>query len=75
MRGSGSARRGIAQLITGGQILTIYYPPFAYLGNGFLAGLPFATSIHWTWQFQSWKDVLPAILVVPAIRMGSHAMR
>jgi simple sugar transport system permease protein len=36
------AGRGIAQLITGGQILTIYYPPFAYLGNGFLAGLPFA---------------------------------
>jgi ribose/xylose/arabinose/galactoside ABC-type transport system permease subunit len=36
------AGRGIAQLITDGQILTIYYPPFAYLGNGFLAGLPFA---------------------------------
>jgi ribose/xylose/arabinose/galactoside ABC-type transport system permease subunit len=36
------AGRGIAQLITGGQILTIYYPPFSYLGNGFLAGLPFA---------------------------------
>jgi simple sugar transport system permease protein len=36
------AGRGIAQLITGGQILTIYYPPYDYLGNGFLAGLPFA---------------------------------
>jgi galactofuranose transport system permease protein len=36
------AGRGIAQLITGGQILTIYYPPYAYLGNGFLLGLPFA---------------------------------
>jgi simple sugar transport system permease protein len=36
------AGRGIAQLITGGQILTIYHPPFAYLGNGFFAGLPFA---------------------------------
>jgi simple sugar transport system permease protein len=36
------AGRGIAQLITGGQILTIYYPPYSYLGNGFLAGLPFA---------------------------------
>ncbi len=36
------AGRGIAQLITGGQILTIYHPPFSYLGNGFLAGLPFA---------------------------------
>jgi ribose/xylose/arabinose/galactoside ABC-type transport system permease subunit len=36
------AGRGVAQLITGGQILTIYYPPFAYLGGGYLFGLPFA---------------------------------
>ena len=36
------AGRGVAQLITGGQILTIYYPPYSYLGNGFFAGLPFA---------------------------------
>jgi simple sugar transport system permease protein len=36
------AGRGIAQLITDGQILTIYYSPYFYIGNGFLAGLPFA---------------------------------
>ncbi|MCC4593213.1 ABC transporter permease [Xanthomonas campestris pv. cannae] len=36
------AGRGIAQLIGDGQILTIYYPPYFYLGNGFLLGLPFA---------------------------------
>ncbi len=36
------AGRGVAQLITGGQILTIYYPPYFFLGNGFLLGLPFA---------------------------------
>jgi simple sugar transport system permease protein len=36
------AGRGVAQLITGGQILTIYYPPYAYLGNGYLIGIPFA---------------------------------
>jgi simple sugar transport system permease protein len=36
------AGRGIAQLITGGQILTIYYPPYFFLGNGYLFGLPFA---------------------------------
>lgn len=36
------AGRGIAQLITGGQILTIYYPPYFFLGNGYVAGLPFA---------------------------------
>ncbi|MCW0404320.1 Inner membrane ABC transporter permease protein YtfT [Xanthomonas sacchari] len=36
------AGRGIAQLIGDGQILTIYYRPYFYLGNGFLLGLPFA---------------------------------
>lgn len=35
------AGRGIAQLITDGQIITIYYPPFFYIGGGFLLGLPF----------------------------------
>jgi ribose/xylose/arabinose/galactoside ABC-type transport system permease subunit len=39
------AGRGIAQLITGGQIITIYYPPFFYFGGGYLAGLPFALFI------------------------------
>jgi ribose/xylose/arabinose/galactoside ABC-type transport system permease subunit len=36
------AGRGLAQLISDGQILTIYYKPYAYLGNGFLFGLPFS---------------------------------
>jgi galactofuranose transport system permease protein len=36
------AGRGVAQLITGGQILTIYYPPYFFLGSGYLLGLPFA---------------------------------
>lgn len=36
------AGRGIAQLITGGQIITVYYPPYFFLGNGYLFGLPFA---------------------------------
>jgi ribose/xylose/arabinose/galactoside ABC-type transport system permease subunit len=36
------AGRGVAQLITNGQIITIYYAPYDFLGNGFLAGLPFA---------------------------------
>ena len=39
------AGRGIAQLVTDGQILTIYYSPYFYIGNGFLAGLPFALYI------------------------------
>ncbi|WP_437684129.1 ABC transporter permease [Sorangium sp. So ce131] len=37
--------RGIAQLITGGQILTIYYSPYYVIGNGFLLGVPVALFI------------------------------
>jgi simple sugar transport system permease protein len=36
------AGRGIAQLLTGGQIVTVYYAPYFYIGNGYLWGLPFA---------------------------------
>lgn len=36
------AGRGIAQLLSEGQILTVYYKPYAYFGNGFLFGLPFS---------------------------------
>ena len=39
------AGRGIAQLLTGGQIITIYYAPFFFLGSGYLLGLPFALFI------------------------------
>jgi galactofuranose transport system permease protein len=39
------AGRGVAQLVTDGQILTIYYPPYFFIGNGFLLGLPFALFI------------------------------
>jgi galactofuranose transport system permease protein len=34
------AGRGVAQLITNGQIMTIYYTPYFYFGNGFILGLP-----------------------------------
>lgn len=36
------AGRGIAQLITGGQIITVTSPNYAYIGSGSLAGLPFS---------------------------------
>jgi simple sugar transport system permease protein len=36
------AGRGVAQLITSGQIITVYYAPYFFIGNGYLAGLPFA---------------------------------
>ena len=34
--------RGLAQLLTDGQIVTVYYPPFFFLGSGYLGGLPVA---------------------------------
>jgi galactofuranose transport system permease protein len=34
------AGRGIAQLITNGQIMTVYYTPYWWFGNGFILGLP-----------------------------------
>jgi len=39
------AGRGIAQLITNGQIITVYYSPYFFIGNGYLLGLPFALYI------------------------------
>ncbi|MGE3348381.1 MAG: ABC transporter permease [Ramlibacter sp.] len=36
------AGRGVAQLFTGGQIITIYYAPYFFLGGGYLLGLPFS---------------------------------
>jgi ribose/xylose/arabinose/galactoside ABC-type transport system permease subunit len=40
-----SAGRGVAQLITNGQIITIYYSPYYVIGNGFLLGLPISLFI------------------------------
>ncbi len=39
------AGRGLAQLISDGQILTIYYAPYAFLGRGFLMGVPFSICV------------------------------
>lgn len=39
------AGRGVAQLITNGQIITIYYQPYFFIGNGFLLGIPFSVYI------------------------------
>lgn len=48
------AGRGIAQLVTQGQIVTIYYKPFFYIANGYLAGLPFALYIVLVVLFITW---------------------
>jgi galactofuranose transport system permease protein len=39
------AGRGIAQLLTDGQIITVYYAPYFFIGSGYLLGLPFALFI------------------------------
>lgn len=39
------AGRGIAQLITNGQITTIYYEPYSFIGGGYLFTLPFSIFI------------------------------
>jgi simple sugar transport system permease protein len=39
------AGRGIAQLITDGQIITIYYRPFFFIGGGWFLAFPFAIFI------------------------------
>jgi galactofuranose transport system permease protein len=36
------AGRGVAQLVTSGQIITIYYSPYYFIGNGWLLGIPFS---------------------------------
>jgi len=39
------AGRGLAQLITNGQIMTIYFTPYFVFGNGFFLGIPVAVYI------------------------------
>jgi simple sugar transport system permease protein len=39
------AGRGVAQLITSGQIITVYYSPFFFIGGGWFLALPFAIFI------------------------------
>jgi ribose/xylose/arabinose/galactoside ABC-type transport system permease subunit len=39
------AGRGLAQLLTDGQIVTVYYRPFFFLGSGYLLGVPFSLFI------------------------------
>ena len=36
---------GVAQLLTDGQIVTVYYEPYFFLGGGYLFGLPFSLTV------------------------------
>src|SRR5512141_2114258 len=48
------AGRGIAQLITNGQIMTIYYTPYFWFGNGYILGLPVSIYIVAVVLFLAW---------------------
>ena len=39
------AGRGLAQLLTDGQIVTVYYEPYFFLGGGYLFALPFSLTV------------------------------
>jgi galactofuranose transport system permease protein len=43
------AGRGVAQLLTKGQILTFHSPGFGFIGEGAFAGLPFTVTIVIVW--------------------------
>ncbi len=51
------AGRGIAQLITNGQIMTIYYTPYFWFGNGFILGLPVSIYIVAAVLLLAWVGV------------------
>ena len=56
------AGRGLAQLLTDGQIVTVYYQPFFFIGSGYLLGLPFALFI------------VAAVFLVTALLMRKTAL-
>jgi simple sugar transport system permease protein len=56
------AGRGLAQLFTDGQIVTVYYKPFFFLGSGYLLGLPVALF------------VVAAVFAVTALLMRKTAL-
>ncbi len=49
--------RGIAQLITNGQIMTIYYTRYFWFGNGFILGLPVSIYIVVAVLLLAWVGV------------------
>jgi galactofuranose transport system permease protein len=51
------AGRGVAQIITNGQIMTIYYQPYFWFGNGFILGFPVSVYIVVLVLILSWLVV------------------
>src|SRR5450759_1075406 len=69
------AGRGIAQLITNGQIMTIYYTPYFWFGNGFILGLPVSIYIVAVVFILAWVLVrkTPIGLFIESVGINSKA--
>jgi simple sugar transport system permease protein len=71
------AGRGVAQLITGGQIITIYYRPYDFIGNGFVLGIPFSyyavAALFWSFWTLTRRTALG--LFIEAIGVNPVAAR
>jgi simple sugar transport system permease protein len=67
------AGRGIAQLITNGQIMTIYYTPYFWFGNGFILGLPVSIYIVGVVFLIAWLLVRKTSIGLFIESVGSNA--
>jgi galactofuranose transport system permease protein len=69
------AGRGIAQLITNGQIITIYYTPYFWFGNGYILGLPVSIYIVAAVAIMAWVGVrkTPIGLFIEAVGINPKA--
>ncbi|QYG05060.1 ABC transporter permease [Janthinobacterium sp. PAMC25594] len=56
------AGRGLAQLLTDGQIVTVYYQPYFFIGSGYLFGLPFSLFL------------VAAVFIITAVLMRKTAL-
>lgn len=69
------AGRGIAQLITNGQIMTIYYTPYFWFGNGFILGIPVSLYIVAMVAILAWVGVRKTSigLLIESVGVNSRA--
>jgi ribose/xylose/arabinose/galactoside ABC-type transport system permease subunit len=67
------AGRGIAQLITNGQIMTIYYTPYFWFGNGFILGLPVSIYIVLAVAILAWVLVRKTAIGLFLESVGTNA--
>src|SRR3954471_15702140 len=67
------AGRGIAQLITNGQIMTIYYTPYFWFGNGFIFGLPVSIYIVCVVCVVAWGGVRKTSIGLSVEAVGSNS--